>query len=505
MKYIDDFLNRITMYRLVLYYLIALVGGGIVASGLKLLPFSPFSLVISTCVLLFVSLVANEIFARVYEVPANVESVYISALILALILPTFKIFDDLPLLGWAAVLMVASKFILALRHKHFFNPVAIAVALTALTLDYSANWWVGSRVMLPLVLIGGLLVVRKIKREDMVLAFGVVALSTCIFLSSLHGADPLSTISKVLFDTPLFFLAFVMLTEPLTTPPTHLGQVLYGGLVGFLFAPQLHLGSFYTTPELALVGGNVLSYILSPKAKLNLKLKEKIQLSPDLYDFIFELPYKYNFTPGQYLEWTLGHANPDDRGNRRYFTISSSPTEDNLRLGVKFYSPSSSYKRHLLELKAGDTIVAGQLAGDFTLPRDPQRKLVFLAGGIGITPFRSMVKYLVDTGVRRDIVLFFANKTEDEIIYQDVWNEASKAIGLKTVYVLSDKTKLPANWQGKSGRIDAAMLQQEVPDYKERLYYLSGPHTMVTAFESLLQEMGVPKSQIKTDFFPGFV
>ena len=153
-------------------------------------------------------------------------------------------------------------------------------------------------------------------------------------------------------------------------------------------------------------------------------------------------------------------------------------------------------------MKAGDTLSASHLAGDFVLPKDPSEKLAFIAGGIGITPFRSMVQYLVDTRDRRSAVLLYANKTADDIAYKEVFDRAEREIGLKTVHVLSGEAAPPPGMQ--SGRIDAARIAREVPDYRERLFFISGPHTMVDSFARTLREMGVPRRNIKTDFFPGF-
>jgi glycine betaine catabolism B len=205
------------------------------------------------------------------------------------------------------------------------------------------------------------------------------------------------------------------------------------------------------------------------------------------------------------MEWTLPHQNPDIRGNRRYFTIASSPTEDTIRLGIKFYQNGSSFKNALKVVDANSILVGGQLGGDFTLPKDTSKKLAFLAGGIGITPFRSMVKYLVDTREKRDVVLLYSNKVSSEIMYADVFDQGVKQAGLKTVYTLTDPNFLPSGWKGRVGRVDQKMVEAEIPDWKERTFYLSGPHVMVTAFETILKEMGLPQRQIKIDFFPGFV
>jgi ferredoxin-NADP reductase len=149
-------------------------------------------------------------------------------------------------------------------------------------------------------------------------------------------------------------------------------------------------------------------------------------------------------------------------------------------------------------------MMIGTLAGDFTLPQDPAKKLAFIAGGIGVTPFRSMIKYLIDKNEKRDIVLFYSNKTQDEIAYKDIFDMAQKQFAMKTIYTLSDETKLPEGWTGDKGFLTADKVKTFLPDYKERTFYLSGPHGMVAAFEKTLSEIGVPKRQIKTDYFPGF-
>lgn len=356
--------------------------------------------------------------------------------------------------------------------------------------------------MAPLVLIGGLLMVRKLQRFDLVLAYIVFALLAIAESTMLRGGNGLTALSRALFDSPVLFFAFVMITEPLTTPPTRRLRMSYGALVGFLFAPAMHLGAIYSTPELALLVGNLYSYWVSPKNKYVLTLRKKAYIATDTYDFLFTADKPLAFRPGQYLEWTLGHKHSDSRGNRRYFTVASSPTESEVRLGVKFYPEASSFKRELLTVERGGEIVAGQLAGDFTLPDKADKKLVFIAGGIGVTPFRSMVKYLIDKNEMRDIVLFYSNKTAEDIAYRSVFDEAQAKLGMRALYTLTGAA--PAGWSGFTGPVTGEMIKREVPDYQERTFYVSGPHGMVKAFEKTLKELGVKHGQIKIDFFPGF-
>ncbi|MBX3085536.1 MAG: RnfABCDGE type electron transport complex subunit D [Anaerolineae bacterium] len=502
-RFIDKQLNGVTMYRLILYYLMFLLGTAVLLSFAHLLPYDPFTLLFSIGFLVAVSGIANRVFAWAYNVHTNVESVWISALILGLILTPSTQPHDLIGMGWAAVLAMASKYILAINKKHIFNPVAMAVAITAVTIDQTASWWVGTAAMLPVVLIGGVLIVHKIQREDMVVAFLLTALTTSTLLSFGNGDDIMLTMQRTLLTSPLLFFAFVFLTEPLTTPPTRMLQIVYGLLVGVLFAPQVHFGGFYMTPELALIAGNVFSYLVSPKTKLVLRLKNRIQIAPDAYDFIFAPQTKLSFAPGQYMEWTLGHDDPDNRGVRRYFTLASSPTEPLLRVGVKFYDQSSTYKHTLLTMDEKTEIVAAQIAGDFTLPHDATQKCVLIAGGIGITPFRSMIKFLLDTHQRRSVVLLYSNRTADEIVYSDVFNAAQRQFGLRTVYTLTDPRQAPRDWTGKLGYIDEKMIRETVPDYLVCQFFISGPNQMVNAVSEALIKLGVNGEQIKTDYFPG--
>ncbi len=505
MTIIDYVLDRITMYRLVLYVLIGLVSTAAVLAYLKLLPFSPLSLLVSTLVLIILCWAMNTIFAFIFAVPTNIESASITALILALIISPAQSPTTFQFLGWAAILAMSSKYVLALNKKHLFNPAAIAVVVTSFTFGESASWWIGTASMLPFVLLGGLLVARKIRQEDVVVSFCVAVLGgVCVF--ALVQRQPILTELNSLFvQSPLFFFAFIMLTEPLTAPPTKFLRRLYAVLTGIVFLPQLHVGTIYSTPELALVIGNIFSYVVSPKQKVMLTLRRKIQMAPYLLDFVFKPSQKLAFLPGQYMEFTLAHPNSDSRGNRRYFTLASSPTENDVHLGIRFYEEGSSFKHALYRLDDKTKLVAAQIAGDFTLPPDPQQKLVFIAGGIGITPFRSMLKYLLDTRQRHNIVLLYANKTEDEIVYKDVLKAAYAKLGIKTFYTLTNTDAVPHDWTGFVGRIQEQMITQVVPDYAERTYYLSGPPDMVNAYERTLKNMNIKHNQIKKDFFPGLV
>jgi ferredoxin-NADP reductase len=500
-KVIDRFLDHQTMYRLVLYYLIALMATALALSLFRLLPHDPLALASTTVVMLIVCWMTNRVFAVVFGVPANRESVYITALILALILDPVAASD---LKGMGAVVLacvwaISSKFILAIGRKHLFNPAALGVALSALLLDQPATWWVGGNLpLLPLVLVGGLLIMRKLRRLDLVATF--IASALVAILATSEPSQYPTALSETLGSSPLLFFAFVMLTEPLTAPTTRWPRIAFAAIVGFLFAPDIHLGSFYFTPELALLTGNLFAYAVNPNGRLVLTLERIEQSAADSYDFIFRAPQKFAFQAGQYLEWTLALDRPDNRGNRRYFTLASAPTENSVRLGVKFYPRSSAFKQALGMMKPGSTIHAAQLAGDFTLPADPQTKIAFLAGGIGITPFRSMLQYLIDSRETRPIVVLYGVETQDDVAYRDVLAAAKRELGIRTVLAVAQGAA-PGQYPGY---IDARLVGLAIPDYLERTFYISGPQAMVKGLRKELLAMGVRRSKIKVDYFPGF-
>jgi ferredoxin-NADP reductase len=290
-----------------------------------------------------------------------------------------------------------------------------------------------------------------------------------------------------------------MVTEPLTAPARRWPRLAFAALVGFLAAPTVHIAGFYFTPETALLVGNAFAFAVNPKGRFALTLDRIEQVAANCYDFVFSTPRPLTFAAGQYLEWTLPVPRGDTRGNRRYFTVASAPTEDGVRLGVRFYREPSAFKRALARMQPGDTIHAGQLAGDFTLARDRSEKLVFVAGGIGITPFRSMLQYLLDAREQRDIVVLYAVENRDDVAYRDLLAEARRILGIEIVFAIANDARPGEH----SGYIDGSLIARAVPDFTERTFYVSGPPAMVNSVRTMLRQLGVHRRRIRTDFFPG--
>lgn len=500
---VDGALNRITMYRLMLYYALGLVVAAFALSALGHLPRHIVPLLFSLAVVEAVCLLANRAFAAFFRVPLNAESVHITAFLLVLIMAPAGVTDPagIAALALAAFVAIASKFLVAFNRKHIFNPVAIGAVASALLLARPPTWWVSNETLLPFVLAGGLLVTRKMQRFGMVGLYILANLAATLLLSPLSMA-PMALQATFLYS-PLLFAGFAMLTEPLTTPRGRLPRLACGALVGFLSSPSVHVGGFYVTPELALLAGNLLAFAAGPRGRHRLVLARIERTASGCRDFVFTPDRKLRFRAGQYLDWTLDVPRPDSRGNRRSFTIASAPTEPEIRLGVKFPGRLSAFKQALLRMRPGDVIFASQLAGDFTLPADPREKLAFIAGGIGITPFRSMVRDLVDRHERRPVIILYGANQADEFAYAGLFDEAAARIGLKTVYAVAEGAA-PGR-MAVSGFIDETLIRREIPDFLDRTFYVSGPRAMVLRFQRVLAQLGVARSRIKVDYFPGFV
>ena len=203
--------------------------------------------------------------------------------------------------------------------------------------------------------------------------------------------------------------------------------------------------------------------------------------------------------PGQYLRWYLPHENPDDRGERRWFTVSASPTEAPLiSFTTKFAAEKrSSFKTKLLTLKPGEAMEFTGPFGDFVLLKDENIPLIFVAGGIGVTPFRSIIKYLIDSKQKRQIHLLYGANSLEEVAFRDLL----ESYEMKFDLILSTP---PLGWTGKSGRLDAAKILEIIGGFSKQLFYLSGPEPMIEALAQDLKTKNVLQTSIVTDFFPGY-
>jgi ferredoxin-NADP reductase len=488
---IDSLLNRVTMYRLTVYGLSLLVVVGFVFGVTDALGISEWGLLVSTGLLVAVCYLTNRVLAAIMHVATNSESWLITALILVLILPPLTDADRLLPIVFTGLIAMASKYLIAYQAKHIFNPAAIAAFIVSVFHILPVTWWVGSPSMLPFTILIGFLIVRKIRKLQFVSLFIFSAIATMVLVTAADGLSVNEAVKNLFLSWPLIFMGTVMLTEPSTIPPTRYYQLLTAAIVGIVFSSQIIVGPIATTPQFALLIGNVLAYACSPRYNLRLRFRKRKTVAKEIYEYAFEMPANRRavFSAGQYLEMTVPHGKPDSRGNRRTFSIASSPTEKQLRITVREPDQSSSFKQALAHLTPGKQVMAGHIAGNFIMPEDATRPMVWIAGGIGITPFVSMAQYLIDTRQKRNIRLFYLTHTPEEVAYQDMFTTA-QAMGLK------------ADYRSDGSRLEAATLTAHTsPDTQ---WFISGPQAMVAYYKAILIRQGVRPYRISTDYFSGY-
>lgn len=218
----------------------------------------------------------------------------------------------------------------------------------------------------------------------------------------------------------------------------------------------------------------------------------------NIKSFWFKTEKPIDHIAGQYIEMTIAHDHPDERGIRHWFTLSSSPTDAPLvSITTKFAEKSSTFKSHLHKLKPGNNVEMSEPMGDFVLPKDSSIPLVFVAGGIGITPFHSIIKWLSDTKQERDITFIYAVSNEHEEVLQDLFEN----YGLKRIIVINQPR---GTWDGEKGRLSGQRILDLAQPKSDALIYISGPEPMVEALESDLKKLGIKEDRLVGDFFPGY-
>ena len=230
----------------------------------------------------------------------------------------------------------------------------------------------------------------------------------------------------------------------------------------------------------------------------DVKIKEIIQRTYNVKSFRLEIGAKeLDFKAGQFLSVWL----KPEKEYQRYLSISSSPTEKGYLEFTKKIT-ESEFSETLDSLKAGDPVSIQYPFGKFGLD-EPNAKIAFLSGGIGITPIRSICKYVVDKKLDRDIVLVYANRSLKDIVFKEDFELMQRQYAkLKVSHVLSEPAP---GFKCCVGHIDRQVIINEVPDYAQRKFYLCGPPAMVEAMKKILSEgLSLPQANIITENFQGY-
>lgn len=226
-----------------------------------------------------------------------------------------------------------------------------------------------------------------------------------------------------------------------------------------------------------------------------------IQRRADVKSFRFATPVDIDFRAGQIFLLTIRIK---DREVSKHFSFSNSPTE---RGYIEFTKriTNSEFSQALNNLKSGDWARIKMLLGSLYLDEN-HKKIAFLTGGIGITCVRSMCKFATDKKLPMDIVLIYSNKKREDIIFfEDFTQMEAENRWFRVVYTLTSSLSDTKDWEGRKGRINVDMIKQEIPDFMERLFYVTGPPRMVDALSGLLiEKLKIDRDMLRVERFLGY-
>jgi ferredoxin-NADP reductase len=232
------------------------------------------------------------------------------------------------------------------------------------------------------------------------------------------------------------------------------------------------------------------------------RVKENREVAKGTLMVVFDLQgAEVDFRPGQYF-WVelLDSPYEDERGLRRHITVVTSPTERGV-LGLCTRLRDSAFKKTLAELELGDEVEVEQPKGDWALPEDTSLSYVFVAGGIGITPYHSMLRYIADTSAPYRVTLVYSNRDRESAPFLDELHEYERTLpNFRLVPTMTDDP----GWDGETRYIDAEMLRDHLGELASYTFLVTGPPPMVESVAQKLTEAGVPEQQVLPERFSGY-
>jgi len=230
-------------------------------------------------------------------------------------------------------------------------------------------------------------------------------------------------------------------------------------------------------------------------------IKEKREVAKGTLMVTFELESdEVDWTPGEYF-WVelLDPPYDDEKGARRHITVVTSPTEGVLGLATRIRD--SAFKKSLVEMPEGSAVDVEQPKGSFVLPEDTSQRYAFVAGGIGITPFRSMLRYIADKGLDYDITLVYSNRDAESTAFLDELKELESVVPrCRLVLTMTDDP----GWDGDTRMLDAGVLRDMLGDLESYHFMVAGPPPMAKSVEASLLEAGLSEDQVQSDSFSGY-
>jgi ferredoxin-NADP reductase len=234
---------------------------------------------------------------------------------------------------------------------------------------------------------------------------------------------------------------------------------------------------------------------------MKVTVKEKREVAKGTLFVTFDLGGEnVEFEPGQYF-WVelLDPPYEDEKGPRRHITVVTSPTEGVLGLATRIRD--TAFKRSLVEMPEGAAVDVEQPKGSFVLPEDTSKRYAFVAGGIGITPFRSMLRYIADKGLDYDITLVYSNRDVESTAFLDELKELESVVPrCRVLFTMTDDP----SWEGDKRMLDAEVLGELLGDLESFHFMIAGPPPMAKSVEGSLFEAGLSEDQVQSDSFSGY-
>jgi ferredoxin-NADP reductase len=242
----------------------------------------------------------------------------------------------------------------------------------------------------------------------------------------------------------------------------------------------------------------------SPIAGYRAKLLSRVEVAEGTMAFHFEKPSEFDFKPGQFVDVTLSSPpETDSEGNTRTFSIASSPFENQLIFATRMRD--TAFKRSLKKVPLGTEVKIDSPMGSFTLHKNSAKPAVFLAGGIGITPFISIVRQADHDRLPHKLHLFYSNRRPEDAPFIEALQILEKnGSNFKLVCTMTAMSESRKEWNGETGMIDEAMLSRHLTDRQGLVYYVAGPPAMVTGMRKMLVGAGVDEDDIRTEEFGGY-
>jgi len=234
------------------------------------------------------------------------------------------------------------------------------------------------------------------------------------------------------------------------------------------------------------------------------KLKDRKEVAEDTMSFRFEKPSRWTFKAGQYLDMTLlDPSETDSEGNVRSFSIASAPHEETLMVATRMRD--TAFKRVLKTMPYGTAVKIEGPSGDLILQNDSARTAVFLAGGIGITPFRSIVHWAAKEKLPNRIILFYSDRRpEDAPFLVELQSLEKDNPKYELIASMTDMEKSYRPWNGETGLIDQGMLGRHLKGAASPIYYIAGPPALVKGLHEMLSKTGLSDNDIRAEEFSGY-